>query len=38
MGIGRINIQNVTVFEEIGIEFSSGMNVFVGPNGVAKRT
>lgn len=36
MGLKSIKIQNFTVFEDEQIEFSSGINIVVGTNGVGK--
>ena len=36
MSLKSIQVQNFTVFEEEKIEFSRGINVMVGPNGVGK--
>lgn len=36
MGIKKINIENFTVFDNIEIEFSQGINVIIGENGIGK--
>ena len=36
MGIKSIELKNFTVFQDETIEFTSGLNVIVGPNGVGK--
>lgn len=36
MGISRLIIENFTVFEDIEINFSSGINVIIGDNGTGK--
>lgn len=36
MSIKRIELENVTVFDKIDIEFTDGINIFVGENGVGK--
>lgn len=36
MAIRKLEMKNVTVFDEISLDFSSGINVFVGSNGVGK--
>jgi len=36
MAIQKINIQNFTVFNNINIDFSDGINVFIGANGTGK--
>ena len=36
MSIKRVNLKNITVFDSLDIQFSEGINVFVGPNGVGK--
>lgn len=38
MGIDSIYIKNITVFEDINIKFSEGINVIVGENGTGKTT
>lgn len=36
MGIKKISLKNFTVFDELELELSSGINVFIGENGVGK--
>lgn len=36
MAIKRIEIENITVFDKMNIDFSEGINVFIGENGVGK--
>lgn len=36
MAIRRIEMENVTVFDKMDIEFTEGINVFIGENGVGK--
>lgn len=36
MAIGRIHLENVTVFESLDLELSPGLNVFIGENGMGK--
>lgn len=36
MSINRIEMENFTVFDKINIDFSEGVNVFIGENGVGK--
>ena len=36
MAIKKINVENFTVFENIEIDFSEGINVFIGENGTGK--
>ena len=36
MAIGKLSLKNVTVFDELSLSFSPGINVFIGPNGVGK--
>ena len=36
MAINRIKVENFTVFDKIEIDFSEGINVFVGENGTGK--
>lgn len=36
MSITKITLKNVTVFDELDIQFSPGINILVGPNGVGK--
>ncbi len=36
MAIQKLIMKNVTVFDEITLDFSSGVNVFIGSNGVGK--
>lgn len=36
MFIKEINLKNITVFDTLDMQFSDGINVFIGPNGVGK--
>lgn len=36
MAIQKLIMKNVTVFDEIKLDFSGGVNVFIGSNGVGK--
>lgn len=36
MFIQKINLKNITVFDTLDMQFSDGINVFIGPNGVGK--
>lgn len=36
MGINKITVENFTVFEDININFASGINVIIGDNGTGK--
>lgn len=36
MAINKINLQNFTVFEDLELEFSKGINVIIGQNGTGK--
>lgn len=36
MAIEKVEIQNFTVFEDIDLEFSKGVNMFIGENGTGK--
>ena len=36
MALKKIEIKNVTVFENINMEFSDGINIFIGENGMGK--
>lgn len=36
MAIKKIQLDNFTVFDELSLEFSSGVNVFIGENGLGK--
>ena len=36
MAIKKVQIKNITVFDKMELEFSPGINVFVGDNGVGK--
>lgn len=36
MGIKKVSIQNFTVFEDMKIDFASGVNVIIGENGTGK--
>ncbi len=36
MALKKIEIKNVTVFENINMEFSDGINIFIGENGIGK--
>lgn len=36
MALKKISINNITVFDELDIEFSSGINVLLGENGLGK--
>ena len=34
--IKKISLKNITVFDALDMEFSEGINIFIGPNGVGK--
>lgn len=34
--LSRLHLENFTVFRELDLEFSAGVNVFIGPNGTGK--
>lgn len=36
MFIQKISLKNITVFDTLDMQFSDGINVFIGPNGVGK--
>lgn len=36
MALTKLHIQNFTVFDEIDLDFSKGINVFIGENGTGK--
>lgn len=36
MSITKIQMENITVFDKLSLDFSSGVNVFIGENGVGK--
>lgn len=36
MFIQKISLKNITVFDTLDMQFSEGINVFIGPNGVGK--
>ena len=36
MAVKKIQLDNFTVFEKLSLEFSPGMNVFIGENGLGK--
>lgn len=36
MAIKRIEMENITVFDKMDIDFTEGINVFIGENGVGK--
>ncbi len=36
MALKKIEIKNITVFEELNISFNNGLNIFIGENGVGK--
>lgn len=36
MAIKRIELENITVFDKMDIEFTEGINIFIGENGVGK--
>lgn len=36
MLIQKISLKNITVFDTLDMQFSDGINVFIGPNGVGK--
>lgn len=36
MFIQKIRLKNITVFDTLDMQFSDGINVFIGPNGVGK--
>lgn len=36
MALKKIEIKNITVFDDINISFNSGINVFIGENGMGK--
>lgn len=36
MGIKKISLKNFTIFNELELEFASGINIFIGENGVGK--
>ncbi|MEF9960981.1 MAG: AAA family ATPase [Niameybacter sp.] len=36
MGIKQIKLQNFTVFQDIDLQFSKGINIFIGENGTGK--
>ena len=36
MPIDKMHVRNITVFEEIDIEFCNGINIFIGENGTGK--
>lgn len=36
MAIKKIEIENITVFDKMNIDFSKGINIFIGENGVGK--
>ena len=36
MALNKIYLENFTVFEKMDIEFSKGINVFIGDNGTVK--
>lgn len=36
MSIKKVDLKNITVFDSLNLEFSSGINIFIGPNGVGK--
>ncbi|SHH91605.1 AAA family ATPase [Clostridium grantii] len=38
MGIDNIRLKNITVFEELKMDFSKGINVIIGENGTGKTT
>lgn len=36
MSIKKISLKNITVFDTLDMQFSEGINIFIGPNGVGK--
>lgn len=36
MAIKKIELENITVFDKMNIEFTEGVNIFIGENGVGK--
>ena len=36
MALKKIEIKNVTVFENVNMEFNEGINIFIGENGMGK--
>lgn len=36
MPLTKIELNNITVFHELSVEFNNGINVFLGENGVGK--
>jgi recombinational DNA repair ATPase RecF len=34
--LDRLELENFTVFREVNLDFSPGLNVFVGPNATGK--
>lgn len=38
MFIQKISLKNITVFDTLDMQFSDGINVFIGPNGVGQNT
>lgn len=36
MSIKKVDLKNITVFDTLSLQFSSGINIFIGPNGVGK--
>lgn len=36
MSIRKVSLKNITVFDTLDLKFSSGINIFIGPNGVGK--
>ncbi len=36
MSISKITLRNVTVFENLEMQFAPGINIFIGPNGTGK--
>ena len=36
MSIKKIQLENFTVFEKLSVDFTTGINVFIGENGMGK--